>query len=167
MIVVASTSPIYYLVLIGEIDVFPQLFERAIVPQAVCNELNAQGVPAQLQNWIAQPPAWLEIQSVVNEPDANLERLHPGEWQAILLAEQVGADLLVLDNKAARQIAVARGFKVTSLLGLLDEAATQGSIELSGAIERLRRTTFRVSPTLLKSLLERHPEANLQVDGER
>jgi predicted nucleic acid-binding protein len=66
MIVVASTSPIYYLVLIGEIDVFPQLFERSIVPQAACNELKAQDVPIQLQNWIAQPPAWLEIQSVVN-----------------------------------------------------------------------------------------------------
>jgi predicted nucleic acid-binding protein len=160
MIVVASTSPIYYLLLIGEIDVLPQLFERAIVPQAVCDELNAQGVPTQLQNWIAQPPAWLEIQSVVNEPDANLERLYPDEREAILLAEQLEANLLVLDTKAARQIAVARGFKVTSLLGLLDEAARESYINLPTAVERLRQTSFRTSPTLLQSLLARHPQAN-------
>lgn len=160
MIVVASTSPIYYLLLIGEIDVFPQLCERAIVPQAVCDELNAQAVPSQLQNWIAQPPAWLEIQSVVNEPDANLERLHPDEREAILLAEQLEANLLVLDTKAARQIAVARGFKVTSLLGLLDEAARESYINLPTAVERLRRTTFRASPSLLESLLARHLQAN-------
>lgn len=166
MIVVASTSPIYYLVLIGEIDVFPQLFGKAIAPQAVWDELNAEGVPVQLQNWIAQPPAWLEIQSVANEPDAELERLYPGEQEAIVLAEQLGADLLVLDENVARQIAVARGFKVTSLLGLLDEAATQGFIDLPTAVERLQRTTFRASPSLLKSLLERHPEINSEADAE-
>lgn len=160
MIVVASTSSIYYLLLIGEIDVFPQLFERAIVPQGVCNELNAQDVPIQLQNWIAQPPAWLDIQFVVNEPDANLECLYPDEREAILLAEQLDADLLVLDTKSARQIAVARGFKVTSLLGLLDEAARENYINLPTAVERLRRTSFRASPDLLQSLLDRYPQAN-------
>ena len=160
MIVVASTSSIYYLLLIGEIDVFPQLFERASVPQAVCNELKSQDVPIQLQNWIAQPPAWLEIQSVVNEADANLERLYPDEREAILLAEQLDADLLVLESKVARQIAVSRGFKVTSLLGLLDEAARENYINLPTAIERLRGTSFRASPNLLQSLLERHPQAN-------
>ena len=160
MIVVASTSPIYYLLLIGEIDIFPQLFERAIVPQAVCTELNAQDVPIQLQNWIAQPPAWLDIQSVVNEPDTNLERLYPDEREAILLAEQLDANLLVLDTKAARQIAVARGFKVTSVLGLLDEAARENYINFPTAIERLRQTSFRASPSLLQSLLDRYPQAN-------
>jgi predicted nucleic acid-binding protein len=102
----------------------------------------------------------------VNEPDAELERLYPGEQEAIVLAEHLGADLLVLDGNAARQIAVARGFKVTSLLGLLDEAATQGFIDLPTAVERLQRTTFRASPSLLKSLLERHPEINLEADAE-
>ncbi|HEY9604110.1 MAG TPA: DUF3368 domain-containing protein [Allocoleopsis sp.] len=160
MIVVASTSSIYYLLLIGEIDVLPQLFERAIVPQAVCNELKAQDVPIQLQNWIAQPPAWLEIQSVVNEPDTNLDCLYPDEQEAIQLAEQLSANLLVLETKVARQIAVARGFKVTSLLGLLIEAARENCISLPTAVERLQRTSFRASPSLLQSLLARYPQAN-------
>lgn len=167
MIVVLSTSPIYYLVLIGEVDVFSQLFGRVIIPQAVCDELSAPEVPIQLQNWIAQPPAWLEIQSAVNTPETMLERLYPGERETIVLAEQLGADLLVLDEKAARQLAVARGLKVTGLLGLLDEAATRGFIDLPTVVKRLQQTSFRASPSLLESLLARHPEINSAVDGER
>jgi predicted nucleic acid-binding protein len=102
----------------------------------------------------------LEIQSVVNEADANLERLYPDERETILLAEQLDANLLVLESKVARQIAVSRGFKVTSLLGLLDEAVRENYIHLPTAVERLRRTSFRASPSLLQSLLARHPQAN-------
>jgi predicted nucleic acid-binding protein len=112
--------------------------------------------PTELQIWIEQPPTWLDIQPVRIEPDAKLDRLHPGEREAIALAEQLGADLILLDEKAARQIAAERGLNVTGLLGILDEAATRGLIDLPTAIDRLRQTTFRASPWLLKWVLYRH-----------
>ena len=156
MIIVSNTSPVCYLLLISQIDVLPTLFNRIMLPQAVREELLSEGALAVLQTWVAQPPVWLEIKPVVTESDAELARLHPGEREAIVLAERLGADLILLDEKAARRVATARGLNVTGLLGILDEAQTRGLIDLPEAVERLRQTTFRASPYLLKSLLDRH-----------
>jgi hypothetical protein len=83
------------------------------------------------------------------------ERLQAGEQAAILLAESIKADIILLDEKAARRIAAARGLRVTGILGVLGEAATRGLVELAPAIDRLRMTNFRSSPALLKATLDR------------
>jgi len=90
MIVVSNTSPVCYLLLISQIDVLPTLFNRIILPQAVREELLSEGAPTVLQTWIAQPPAWLEIKYVVTKFDVELDRLHLGEREAIVLAERLG-----------------------------------------------------------------------------
>jgi predicted nucleic acid-binding protein len=99
MIVVANMSPICYLLLIGCPDVFPMLFGRVTIQQAVCDELGAEGAPAVVQAWIAQPPGWLEVQRVAIGLDPPLNRLHQGEREAIVLAERLGADLILLDER--------------------------------------------------------------------
>jgi predicted nucleic acid-binding protein len=156
MIVVADASPICYLLLIGQVELLQKLFGQVVIPQAVRREPSAEGAPAIVRTWIAHPPPWLQIQSVVTAPDALLGRLHLGEREAIALAKQLEADLIVLDEKAARRIAVECRLNTTGLLGMLDEAATRRLIDLPTAIERLQRTTFRASPRLLKALLDRH-----------
>ena len=83
-----------------------------------------------------------------------LERLQPGEQAAILLAESVKADVILLDEKAARRVAADRGLRVTGLLGVLGEAATRGLVELAPVIDILRTTSFRSSPALLKATLD-------------
>jgi predicted nucleic acid-binding protein len=71
------------------------------------------------------------------------------------LAELVKADIVLLDEKAARRIAAARGLRVTGVLGILGEAATRGLVELAPAIDRLRMTNFRAPAALLKATLDR------------
>ena len=65
------------------------------------------------------------------------------------------ADIILLDEKAARRVAVERGLRVTGTLGVLGEASTRGLVELAPAIDRLRMTNFRSSPALLKATLDR------------
>ena len=84
-----------------------------------------------------------------------LERLQAGERAAILLAESTMADMILLDEKAARRVAATRGLRVTGILGVLSEAATRGLLDLASAIDRLRMTSFRASPALLKATLDR------------
>jgi predicted nucleic acid-binding protein len=120
----------------------------------VRDELASADAPAEVPGWVERPPDWLGVYSVAREPDAVLERLHAGEREAIMLAEQLGAELIVLDEKAARRVAAARGLKVTGTLGILREAAARGLIDLPGALARLRQTTFRASPRLLRNLLK-------------
>jgi len=58
MIIVSDTSPINYLILIGQIDLLPQLFEQIIIPQAVYNELSDSLAPLSVQTWTVDTPSW-------------------------------------------------------------------------------------------------------------
>jgi len=62
---------------------------------------------------------------------------------------------ILIDEKAARLVARERGLRVTGILGVLGEAATRGYVDLASASDRLRKTTFRCSPALLKATLDR------------
>jgi predicted nucleic acid-binding protein len=97
----------------------------------------------------------LRIDDAPRGLNSGLEKLQSGERAAILLAEARAADIILLDEKIARRIARERGLRVTGLLGILGEAASRGLIEVAPVIDRLRRTSFRASPALLKATLDR------------
>jgi predicted nucleic acid-binding protein len=154
--VVLDTSPISYLLLIGHVEILPVLYDRLFVPSAVAGELGHPEAPLLLRNWVADPPAWLEIHPVGPRPPGDLSPLHQGEREAIFLAEDLGADLIILDDLEARAAAVERGLKMMGLLGVLDRAAAANLIDLPVAVQRLLATNFHVAPWLLKNLLDRH-----------
>lgn len=155
MIAVADASPLCYLVLIGEIELLPGIFSRVLVPHAVITELLHENAPEAVRAWASNLPAWICVRENPHLATAGLERLQPGEQAVILLAESVKADIILLDEKAARRVAADRGLRVTGLLGVLGEAATRGLVELAPAIDILRTTSFRSSPALLKATLDR------------
>jgi predicted nucleic acid-binding protein len=51
--VVSDTSPILYLLLIGQLDLLQRLYKTIIIPNVVQAEMQAKGAPAALQNWIS------------------------------------------------------------------------------------------------------------------
>ena len=157
MIVIADTSPLNYLVLIGEVEILRRLYGRVVIPEAVLRELQHPETPAVVLEWIARRPAWLEIERTVVPPDRSLRMLGEGEREAIVLAEQHGPDvLLLMDEGKGRREAQRRNVRVTGTLGVLNDAASRGWVDLPSAFERLRRTTFRASPRLLQGLLDRN-----------
>jgi predicted nucleic acid-binding protein len=91
MIVVSDTSPLNYLILIGEAVVLERLYGRVLIPQAVWSELQSGGTPVSVQEWMANLPGWVEISEVL-DPDPTL-KLDPGEQEAITLAQRLRADL--------------------------------------------------------------------------
>jgi predicted nucleic acid-binding protein len=125
MIAVADTSPLCYLILIGEIDLLPKLFIQVLVPQAVLGELLHADATAMVRGWASNLPSWIRAEETPVLADAGLEKLQAGEQAAILLAEAVKAGIVLLDEKAARRVAAARGLRVTGILGVLGEAATR------------------------------------------
>ena len=155
MAAVTNTTPLNYLILVGAVDVLPQLYERVLVPQAVVDELLHPRAPEAVREWIAARPPWIEVRSVPPSPDPQLAALEPGERDAILLAEQVSAALLLIDERDGREAARHRGLKITGTLGVLDRAAERGLIDFPVVIERLKGTTFRMSAVLLRQFLER------------
>lgn len=156
MTVVLDTSPLNYLILIGTENILSQLFDEVYIPTAVQEELLHAGAPTSVYNWMVAKPEWLRIVRPETRPIVTLERLDPGEREAILLASEFQTDLLVLDEIIARRIALQNGLKVTGTLGLLSEAGRRGLIRIPEVVSRLRQTTFRAAPSLYKWLLDQH-----------
>ena len=153
MIVIADTGPINYLILIGEIGVLPALYHRVLVPPSVCEELKRPRAPETVRTWIAQPPAWLETRSPSRSPDAELAHLDAGERDAILLAEELGADQIIIDESRGRREAKRRQLPFTGTLGVLAAAAEQGLLDLRSAVDRLRQTNFHIAGEILDRLI--------------
>lgn len=158
MIAVTDTSPLCYLILIGEIRLLAELFDAVLVPQSVIEELQHPGTPEVVSDWLQDSPPWLRIKAVEDDSSGmpQLQSLDPGERNAILLAHQQRADIVLLDDKAGREAAQRSGLRVTGTLGLLEQAARRGHLALPSAIARLRETNFRAAPSLLKALLNRN-----------
>lgn len=156
MLAVSDTSPICYLILIDQISLLSELCNRVVIPQAVYEELLATGSPNSVQNWLQEKPTWLEVQKVRIFLDESLNFLDSGEREAIILAKQLQADLILVDERQGRQIALEKGLKVVGLLGILGTAANEGLINFPTVIADLQKTNFWVSPKLLKSLLEKY-----------
>ncbi len=159
MIVIADTSPLNYLVLIGEAEILHRLYGSVIIPEAVWRELQHPQTPSAVLEWITHRPRWLEVEQTSSPPDAGLRLLAEGERQAITLAQEHGAEaLLLIDEGKGRREAKRLNLRITGTLGVLNDAAVRGWVDLPSAFERLRRTTFRVSPSFLQSLLDRDAE---------
>jgi len=107
-----------------------------------------------VQGWVAHPPGWLEIRRVERIPDPTAQNLGAGEREAIALAEELQADRLIIDDRAARRVATERNLTVIGTLGVLVEGAERGLIDFPDAIARLRHTSFCISPEVLNPLLK-------------
>jgi predicted nucleic acid-binding protein len=156
MLVVSNTSPISYLVVIEQIELLPRLFECILIPETVRDELASPKAPPDVQQWIVSPPTWLTVQSISTQPDSDLLKLDAGECAAILLAESLKADLILLNDLAARRLAASRGLFLTGILGILDRAASKNWIDFAVTIERLQQTNFRTSTAIVQDLLQKH-----------
>ena len=151
-VVVADTSPINYLVLIGEIGILPRLYNHILIPEEVFFELMDAGAPLEVREWTTRHPIWLEIRK---SPllDTSLMDLDAGERSAIALAELETQVLLLIDESAGRLEASRRGIPNTGTLGVLRAAAIDGLVNLPSALDRLLATNFRVSKALVAELL--------------
>lgn len=156
-IVVADTSPLHYLVLIGAVDLLPRLFTQVMIPAAVQDEMRDAGAPLAVREWIATPAAWLTVQeNPAADEDATLQELDKGERAAIALAAMLHADLVLMDDRAGVAVARARGLTVTGTLGVLDLAAARGLIDIATAVQALRATNFHMRQPLIDALLAQH-----------
>lgn len=156
MIVVSDTSPRNYLILIDYQDVLPSLFGQIIIPQPVFNELQHAKTPDKIKNWIVAKPGWLEGRAVKVNSSNKLENLDYGEREAIILAEELGADAILIDEKDGRREAARLGFTTIGTLSVLDRAAETGLISFAEAIDRLRKTPFREPKQIVEVLLKKH-----------
>jgi predicted nucleic acid-binding protein len=79
----------------------------------------------------------------------------PGELEAICLAQEISATAILMDDRAGRSAAIRCGLAVIGTLGLLEQSAARGLLDLPQTMQRLARTNARLDPGLVRAALER------------
>lgn len=162
MIVVGDTSPINYFVQIGCESVLPSLYQRVLIPRSVLDELGHPGAPKVVAKWLLELPRWIEVRRTVTPPDAALAELDPGEREAIQLAQEQRADLLLIDERRGRLEAKRRGLATTGTLGVLLASARNGLLDAAAAYQQLAaKTNCRCSPEVEENFLQRLRALNI------
>jgi predicted nucleic acid-binding protein len=133
MIAVSDTGPILYLSLINCTELLPQIFEKVLIPRAVADELSDTATPPKASALIEHKPDWLHICDVPST-DPSLHHLGVGEQQSITLAGSVGADVLLTDDRAAKNFAtLVANIAASGTIGVLYEAAMDDLVPFTPA----------------------------------
>lgn len=160
MIVVSDTSPITNLAAIEQLDLLRQLYQTLLIPRAVCHEMISVGkpVPGAVE---VQTCDWIRTQSVshveaVTRILSAHSQIHLGEAEVIALALEVGADVLLMDERRGRILAQSYGLKVIGILGILLMARKNGLIaRVKPVVDQLiQDASFRVSDELYAAVLQ-------------
>lgn len=136
------------------------MFEKVIIPPEVRDELVRAGAPDAVRRWIQAPPAWLEVMAPPGglSDDAMLGGLDEGEKSALALAASLVADLVLMDDREGVRVARNKGFRVIGTLGVLGLGARRGLIDLTEAVERIKRTNFRYRKEIIDKMLDQQAE---------
>ena len=157
-IVVSNTTPIRYLIEIGAQEILASLYGHVTIPSAVFDELTHSNAPQYVRDFILARPDWLVVRSVKGELEKSLIDLDRGEQEAISLALEINADLVLLDEAKGRRTAKDMGLQLLGTLGVLEYSGKISLIDLPEAVKKLRETSFRVSSTLIDKLLKRYEQ---------
>lgn len=155
---VSNTTPIRYLIAIEQEHLLGQLFEKVFVPVGVHEELTDARTPDIVRRWMISLAAWFEVRSVQDTQTATFPvTLHRGEREAILLAEALQVDVLLIDEQIGRTVARSRNLPLSGTLGVLERADKMGFVsDFPEVLQRLKASGFFITETLEHQLLERH-----------
>lgn len=134
--VVADSGPLIAFARIDRLDLLHRIVGSIIIPDAVYMEVVTRGRGKPGSAEIAQTP-WIQRRSIEDPTElANLPpTLHAGEREAIVLAQGLGAQLLI-DEKRGRDVAMSRGLDIVGTLGVLAQANRRGFVDHPGAVLR-------------------------------
>lgn len=166
MIVVADTTPLNYLILIGKVDLLPILYGHVLIPPAVAAELSDRKTPDSVRQWFARGAEWLQVQAPERIPSDFPIALGPGEREAIALCEEIQSDALLLDERDGRVEAERRRLTVMGTLRILGNAAEHDLVDLRAALTQLKATNFRASDFLYQQILVRHEQRKRRRQSE-
>ncbi|MBX3295245.1 MAG: DUF3368 domain-containing protein [Acidobacteria bacterium] len=148
MIIISDTTPLHYLILIDEVRILPSLLGKVVIPTEVFGELTALKTPQKIKDYLRIVPDWLLVRKPISVIDEELNEIDPGERAAILLAEELAADGILIDDLAGRRIASARGLRVIGTLGLIEAAGERGLLNVDETLDRIIKAGFFVSRAL-------------------
>lgn len=154
-LLVSDAGPLIALAKCGQLQLLARLFDVVHVPQAVVDEVLKGG------HWPETPilHQFLKQQTEIHADRENLlvqelrGDLHEGETQAIALASELSA-MLLIDELQGRQVAQERGVQVVGTMGILLQAKRAGLIQrVQPSIDHIRNHGYALSNALIAQVL--------------
>lgn len=160
MIVIADTTPIITLLKLERLELLEKIFGQVIIPNAVYEELTANQKYLSEAKVIGDCP--FLIRGEVSDRQAikilrEVVGLDVGESEAIALADEQEANLLIIDERKGRRVAKQMGLKITGTIGILIQAFDSEILsrqEIFSCMEILRSGDIRISDALFETVLE-------------
>ena len=159
MIIVCNATPLIGLAKINHLALIPELFGSILVPQAVYDEVVglAPDRPGAAE---VRQAKWIRAYAVTDRIKVDYLRvdLDPGEAEVLVLAEEVNADWILLNEPKARLAAELLGFKIVGTVGLLLAKRTGKIKAVRPLLDELRANKFRLSDKVYQAVLQQASE---------
>ena len=153
MIVVSDTSAISALLDIGQIDLLTAIYGDVFIPEAVQSELRVAHV---------RLPSFVRVVPITDHAFCArlIQELDDGEAEAIVLAKELKADDLLIDEIKGRRVAIREGIHVIGLLGVVLEAKLRRlTPSVRKIIEQLEgEVHFHIADSLKETILREASE---------
>jgi len=156
---VTNTTPIITLLKIGHLDLLEKLYPNLAAPEAVWREID-QGLSKE--HYVdLQKAGWINIIPVQNTASVSylLTDLDAGEAEVIVLAQELSASLVIIDEKLGRRYAAMRNLNVTGTLGILLKAKKNGLLlNIRPILEKMQEESIWLSEAMIRLVLEKAEE---------
>ena len=154
--VLANTTPLIALANINQLELLRKLYETIIVPQAVIDEIVREPAKHRVHEC-----SWIKVEKIKDSTQKKMfrARLHAGEVEVMILAREQKADLVIMDDDAAKKTAKFLGLHVTGTLGVLLKAKREGYLEkVEPIMNELIRDGLYISNTVRQYVLNQAGE---------
>ena len=160
MTIISDTTPIISLIKINRLDLLEKLFEEVLIPEAVYRELTTNAL-FENEAKIVKTSSFLKTSSVQNRKSLQLLQavsgLDDGESEAIILADELKSDVLIMDERKGRKVAEKLGIKITGTVGVLLQSYSENMIssdEIKTYLDQRKNSNIRLSESLIQKALE-------------
>ncbi|MEW6172341.1 MAG: DUF3368 domain-containing protein [Bacillota bacterium] len=154
--VVVNATPIISLSIIGKLDLLRQLYGRVYIPQAVYREVSIDG-KSKVGSDVLEKSDFIEIVAISNEQARQFltPSVDAGEAEVMVLAKEINADLVIIDDYLARRYAKYLNLTLTGTLGVLLKAKEAGLVEsIKPLLDTLVDSGIYISRQLYESVLQ-------------
>ncbi len=161
MIIVSNTTPLIAFSSLQKFDLLNKLFGKLYIAEAVYHEATiAKKEKDNLAFEIAQAD-WIQTVKVKDRlaVDVLLDELDLGEAETIVLAKEINADWVLMDEKKGRRKLTQLGLAKIGTVGLLVKAKEIGLLaEIKPEIKALTETSFNLSESVINTVLRQANE---------
>lgn len=152
--IISNTTPILSLLKINKLEILKELYGQVIIPNAVYQEIE-EGRHKEYYKDLTKID-WLIIKRIKDESSRDyFVDLDDGEAEVLILAKELNADLVILDEILGRRYAKVLKYKLTGTLGVLLKSKEKGIIKsLKLLLTELTEKGTWLNPKLIKEVLK-------------